>query len=58
MSLSEIEQRTGVPVAYIIEHLGVPSDVPLHVAVGKLGKQFGFDIGDVRRAIQEYRAVK
>jgi len=55
MTLSEIEQRTGVPATYIIEHLGMPLDAPQNVGVTKLGKSFNFDIDDVRRVVSEYK---
>jgi hypothetical protein len=56
MSLDEIERRTGVPAAHLIEHFELPSDVPLDVGVGKLGKQYGFDVDDVRQVVSEYGA--
>ena len=56
MTLIEIEQKTGVPKAYLIEHLGVPKDVQLDEGVAKLGKNFGFDIDDVRRIVGKYKA--
>jgi hypothetical protein len=55
MSLNEIEKQTGVPATHLIEHFGMPSDVPLDVGVAKLGKQYGFEIADVRTAISEYK---
>lgn len=56
MTLIEIEQKTGVPQAYLIEHLGMPKNVQLDEGVAKLGKSFGFDIDDVRRIIGKYKA--
>jgi hypothetical protein len=56
MTLIEIEQKTGVPKAYLIQHLGMPKDVQLDEGVAKLGKSFGFDINDVRRIVREYKA--
>jgi len=54
-TLQEIEQSTNVPAAYLIEHLGLPPNVPLDEGVGKLGKQHGFEIDDVRRIVKEYK---
>ena len=56
MTLIEIEQKAGVPKAYLIEHLGMPEDVHLDEGVAKLGKRFGFDIDDVRRIVRAYKA--
>jgi len=56
MTLIEIEQKTGVPKAYLIEHLGMPKNVQLDEGIAKLGKSFGFDIDDVRRIIGKYKA--
>jgi hypothetical protein len=58
MTLIEIEQKTGVPKAYLIEHLGMSKDVQLNEGVAKLGKSFGFDIDDVRRIVREYKTQK
>jgi hypothetical protein len=58
MTLIEIEQKTGVPMAYLIEHLGMPKDVQLDEGVTKLGQSFGFEIDDVRRIVREYKAQK
>ncbi len=55
MTLTEIGQNTGVPTAYLIEHLGMPQEVPLDEGVAKLGKRFGFDVDDVRRIVHEYK---
>jgi len=56
MTLIEIEQKTGVSRAYLIEHLGMPKEVRLDQGVAKLGKRFGFDIDDVRGIVREYKA--
>jgi hypothetical protein len=56
MTLIEIEQKTGVPKAYLIEHLGMPKNVQLDEGIAKLGKSFGFGIDDVRRIIGKYKA--
>ena len=58
MTLIEIERKTGVPKAYLIEHLDMPKDVQLDEGVAKLGKSFGFDIDDVRRIVREYKPQK
>lgn len=55
MTLSEIEQATGVPVAFLLRRLGLPADAPQDVGVARLGKQYGFTIDDVRRALREHR---
>jgi hypothetical protein len=54
-NLQEVERRTGVPISYLIEHLGMPGDVPLDVGVAKLGKQYGFEVTDVRAIVQEHK---
>jgi glutamyl-tRNA reductase len=56
MTLIEIEQKTRVPKAYLIENLGMPKDVQLDEGVAKLGKSFGFEIDDVRRIVRKYKA--
>jgi hypothetical protein len=56
MTLIEIEQAIGVPTTYLIEHLGMPQEVPMDEGVAKLGKRFGFDVEDVRRIVGQYKA--
>jgi hypothetical protein len=58
MTLIEIEEKTGIPTAHLIEHLGMPQEVPLDEGVAKLGKRFGFDIDDVRRIVRDHKAQK
>lgn len=55
MTLAEIEQATGVPAAHLIGSLGLPDDVPLDAGVGKLGREYGFEVDDVRAAVQAYQ---
>ena len=54
MTLFEIERSTQVPAAFLVRQLGLPVDAPRDVGVAKLGKRLGFDVDDVRRAVQEY----
>jgi hypothetical protein len=54
MSLSEIEQYTGVPAAYLIDRLGLPNDVPRDWGVAKLGRDYGFDVSQVRELVRLY----
>jgi len=55
-TLQEIELDTGVPAAYLIEHLGLPPDVRRATGIGKLGKQYNFDIDDVRGIVRDHAA--
>jgi len=54
MTLIEIEESTGVPMTYLIEHLQLPHDAAKDEGVSKLGKNLGFDIDDVRRVVRDY----
>ncbi|MEW6439987.1 MAG: DUF4405 domain-containing protein [bacterium] len=51
MTLREVEERTGVPAAAILGELGLPPDVPVDERLGRLGRTYGFDMGDVRRIL-------
>lgn len=53
MSLREVAQATGVPVADLIRRLGLPPDAPRDVGVARLGREHGFTVDDVRRAAGE-----
>jgi hypothetical protein len=55
MSLGEIETVTGVPATFLMERLGLPESVSLDDGVGKLGREYGFDVDAVRAAVNEYK---
>ena len=48
MSLYEIERRTGVPAQKIIEKLRLPPNVSRRQNIGRLRRQHGFTLQDVR----------
>ena len=54
MTLREIEQRVGVPAAVILRELGLPPDVPTDERLGKLRKQYGFNIRDIRAIARKH----
>ncbi|MCF6148740.1 MAG: DUF4405 domain-containing protein [Candidatus Kuenenia sp.] len=58
MTLSEVEKETEVSVEYIIEKLGIPADADRKERLGKLRKEYGFEIEDVRRIICEYKTKR
>jgi hypothetical protein len=58
MTLAEVEQQTGVPVTVIIRELGLPSDVPRDENLGRLQRQFSFDLQDVRRIVKEEKLTQ
>jgi hypothetical protein len=54
MTLRELEQSTQAPASYIIKQLGLPPATSLDEQLGRLGRSHGFEMGDVRRIVQEY----
>jgi hypothetical protein len=54
MTLREIEQATGVPASDILRHLGLPEDTPLGERAGRLVRQQGTDLREVRRFVRQY----
>lgn len=54
MTLQEIEDLTGVPTTYLLEHLGLPQDVSPDARVGKLRRIYGFTMQDIRRIVVKY----
>jgi hypothetical protein len=55
MTLSEIQEATGVPASYIIEELGLPPGVEMGQRLGRLRTTHGFTVDDVRRVVQTYQ---
>lgn len=54
MTLREMEQSTGVPVAYLLKELGMPADIAPDERLGRLSAIHGFGMSDVRRIAREY----
>ncbi|OGP86840.1 MAG: hypothetical protein A2Y95_01385 [Deltaproteobacteria bacterium RBG_13_65_10] len=52
MTLNEVEQLTGVRAAVILRDLGLPPDLPLDVRLGRLRKEHGFELNDVREVVR------
>lgn len=55
MTLADIEKKTGVPVQYIITRLKLPPETRPDEQVGRLRRQYGFNMDDLRRYVREYR---
>lgn len=55
MTLQEVEDLTGVPVAYLLDHLGLPQTVSPDERLGRLRRTYGFTMQDVRRIVTDYR---
>jgi hypothetical protein len=51
MTLREISASTGVPVAAILEKMGLPVSVSPNETVGRLRRLYGFSIVDLRDAV-------
>ena len=59
MTLSEVEQSTGVPMATILRELGLrelglPGELPADSRLGRLRRVHGFDMYDVREIVREH----
>jgi hypothetical protein len=53
MTLDDIERATGVATAVIIAGLGLPADVARDEKLGRLRRQYGFEMSDVRGIVEE-----
>lgn len=51
MSLSDIQEQTGISARRIANELGLPPGVPLHESLGQLRKSYPFTVQDVRDAV-------
>ena len=58
MSLSQIEEQTGLPAKYLINKLGLPKNVAKNTNIGRLRKQYGFTLQDIRKYIRDYHSGK
>ncbi|MGD2294582.1 MAG: DUF4405 domain-containing protein [Candidatus Aminicenantes bacterium] len=57
MTLTDIEKATGIPAKTIMEKLGLPKRTRPKETLGRLRKQYGFNLQDVRDIITELMAV-
>jgi ferredoxin len=56
ISLETISRDWGIPIAYLIEGLKLPKDVPLNLALKELKDRHGFTMENVRNLVTDYRA--
>jgi len=55
MTLAEIERLTGIPVTALRTELSLPDDVSPDEKLGRLRREHGFEMSDVREAVQRLR---
>lgn len=55
MTLTELQQTTGVPIDYVIESLNLPESISPEERLGTLKREYGFEIHDVREAVKQYK---
>lgn len=55
MTLSEVEAATGVPASFILDRLALPENTARDERLGRLRRQYGFSMGDVRKAVADYQ---
>jgi hypothetical protein len=58
LTLRELEAQTGVPAEHVLRELGLPEEVPRDERLGKLRRQYGFDMGLLRRVVDDYRETQ
>ena len=54
MSLQEVQSVTGVPAEYIVKTLNLPDNIALDERMGRLKREYGFEMVDVKDAVAEY----
>ncbi len=54
MSLGEIETATGVPVDTLKSELGLPADISAQERIGRLSRQYGFSMDEVRGVVAKH----
>jgi hypothetical protein len=58
MTLKEVEAETGVSADELVRHLGLPPATPLNENLGRLRKQHGLTMEQVREAVYELKKKK
>ncbi len=54
MTLNEVAESTGVPLAHLIESLKLPEVTSPEEKLGPLKRKYGFEMNDVRAIVKEY----
>ena len=55
MTLKDVEEMTGVPVAHIVRSLKLPESVSPEERLGPLKRKYGFAMTDVREIVNKYK---
>jgi hypothetical protein len=55
MTLREVEEKTGVPAAVILSELGLPASLSTDERLGRLRRQYGFEMHDIQEVVRKYR---
>jgi hypothetical protein len=53
MTLKDVERLTDVPGTVILRELGLPGNLPMDENLGKLRKEYGFELNDVREVVKK-----
>jgi hypothetical protein len=54
MTLSDLENETGVPITYFLSTLNLPGDIPGNQRLGVLARRYNLEINDFRKAVNDY----
>jgi len=55
LTLGGVEDLTGVPVAFLKAELGLPDTISRYERLGRLRREYGFEMSAVREIVQKYR---
>jgi len=55
MTIGEVAEQTGVPVEYLAQRLGIGEPLTGAERLGPLRRDYGFEMQDVRAAVESYR---
>ena len=53
MTLADVERLTGIPSAVILRELGLPDNLPKDEQLGRLHREHGFELEDVREVVRK-----
>ncbi len=56
MTLADVEEATGVSANVIIRELGLPPDIPRDENLGRLQREYGFELRQIRKCIEDHTA--
>ena len=55
VTLAQVAEAASMPVEKLVAQLSLPGDIDIDERLGRLKQRYGFEINDVRKAVEQHR---